>query len=103
MKAETPIQKCIKLIKEQRDRAQKEDAFLMFMAFEYCYLTLQNHLELEEQYYEFNENDIIFAIQEAYGHGRDEADDDLYNQVERSIKVILECIRNKKNKPLAFN
>jgi hypothetical protein len=39
-------------------------------------------LEIERQQH-------IWIIQEAYGHGRDEADDVLWRQVEHSIQVIL--------------
>jgi hypothetical protein len=46
----------------------------------------------------YTKDDVIFAIQEAYGHGRDEADDNLHEQVDESIRVILKCLDEKKNK-----
>ena len=46
----------------------------------------------------YTKDDVIFAIQEAYGHGRDEADDNLHEQVDESIRVILKCLDDKKNK-----
>jgi len=46
----------------------------------------------------YTKDDVIFAIQEAYGHGRDEADDILHEQVGESIRVILKCLDEKKNK-----
>ncbi len=46
----------------------------------------------------YTKDDVIFAIQEAYGHGRDEADDILHEQVDESIRVILKCLDEKKNK-----
>jgi len=46
----------------------------------------------------YTKDDVIFAIQEAYGHGRDEADDNLHEQVDESIRVILKCLDGKKNK-----
>ena len=46
----------------------------------------------------YTKDDVIFAIQEAYGHGRDEADDNLHEQVGESIRVILKCLDEKKNK-----
>jgi|688.fasta_scaffold01065_80 hypothetical protein len=45
----------------------------------------------------YSEKDIIWAIQEAYGHGRDEADDILYQQVEESIRVILKSLNKPNN------
>ena len=45
----------------------------------------------------YSEKDIIWAIQEAYGHGRDEADDILFQQVEESIRVILKSLNKKDN------
>ena len=45
----------------------------------------------------YSEKDIIWAIQEAYGHGRDEADDILYQQVEESIRVILKSLNKPDN------
>lgn len=44
----------------------------------------------------YTKEELIFAIQEAYGHGRDEADDLLFYQVEESIRVILKCIDDKR-------
>ena len=44
----------------------------------------------------YTKEELIFAIQEAYGHGRDEADDLLWHQVEESIRVILKCIEDKR-------
>lgn len=44
----------------------------------------------------YTKEELIFAIQEAYGHGRDEADDILWHQVEESIRVILKCIDDKR-------
>jgi hypothetical protein len=46
----------------------------------------------------YTKDDVIFAIQEAYGHGRDEADDNLHEQVGESIRVILKCLDEKKTK-----
>ena len=46
----------------------------------------------------YTKDDVIFAIQEAYGHGRDEADDNLHEQVDESIRVILKCLDEKKTK-----
>lgn len=92
----TPIQKCIKIIKEMRDLAKRDGDYFSLIAFEYCFLTLQNHLIDEVHYNNYNENDVIFAIQEAYGHRRDEADEDLHKQVEHSIQVILRTIKDKK-------
>ena len=46
----------------------------------------------------YTKEELIFAIQEAYGHGRDEADDLLYHQVEASIRVIIKSIENKRLK-----
>jgi hypothetical protein len=92
---ESPIQKCLKLIKLMRDKAMKEDVYHSFLALEYCYLTLQNHL-IDEDYYYFSENDLVWAVQEAYGHGRDEAEDVLHEQVEYSIQVILKTLKDKK-------
>jgi RNAse (barnase) inhibitor barstar len=46
----------------------------------------------------YTKDDVIFAIQEAYGHGRDEADDNLHEQVDESIRVILKYLDEKKNK-----
>jgi hypothetical protein len=43
----------------------------------------------------------VWAIQEAYGHGRDEADDILYHQVEESIRVITKYLQQPKL-PVAF-
>ena len=45
-------------------------------------------LEIEKQQH-------IWIIQEAYGHGRDEADDVLWNQVDHSIQVILKTFNPK--------
>jgi hypothetical protein len=43
----------------------------------------------------YTEDNMIWAIQEAYGHGRDEADDILWHQVEESIRVILKSLNKK--------
>jgi len=43
----------------------------------------------------YSEKDMIWAIQEAYGHGRDESDDVLWYQVEHSIQVILESLNKQ--------
>lgn len=40
----------------------------------------------------YTKEDLIFAIQEAYGHGRAEADDPLDDQIGESIKVIIKHI-----------
>ena len=94
MTVKTPIQKCLQIISEQRDLAKKADNYYMFLCFEHCNFILQQHL-IDENHY-FNENDVIFAIQAAYGHGRDESDDILHKQIEGSIKLILKCIKDKK-------
>ncbi len=46
--------------------------------------------------YKYREEDLVWAIQEAYGHGRDEADDILYHQVEESIRVITKYLQQPK-------
>lgn len=46
--------------------------------------------------YKYTEEDLVWAIQEAYGHGRDEADDILYHQVEESIRVITKYLQQPK-------
>lgn len=92
---ETPIQKCLKLIKQMRDKAIKEDAYHGFLAMEYCYLTLQNHL-IDEDHFYYNESDLIYAITQAYIHGRDEQDDVLHNHIDASVKVIMLELKNRK-------
>lgn len=57
---------------------------------------LQVWNECEQQERRYSEKDLIWAIQEAYGHGRDEADDVLYHQIVGSINVILESLNKKK-------
>jgi hypothetical protein len=43
----------------------------------------------------YTEEHLIWAIQEAYADGRDEADDVLYQQVEGSVKTILNYLKPK--------
>jgi hypothetical protein len=57
-------------------------------------LETKNFPETEE--IKYTKAELIFAIQEAYGHGRDEADDLLWHQVEESIRVIIKCIDEKR-------
>jgi hypothetical protein len=45
---------------------------------------------------DYSKEELIWAIQEAYGHGRDDSDSD--DQVEESIQSILAWLINKRNK-----
>lgn len=91
----TPLQKCLFKIIEQRDLAKKADNYYMFLCFEYCQFILQNHL-IDEDYFYYNENDLIYAITQAYIHGRDEQDDVLNNHIDASLKIIIKELKDKK-------
>ena len=65
---------------------------------EYCFNKGYNKAK---EKYKYTEEDLVWAIQEAYGHGRDEADDILYHQVEESIRVITKYLQQPKM-PVGF-
>ena len=73
------------------DFSNKYDDNLHYYSFVEGYTQCQEDMTDKK----YSEKDIIWAIQEAYGHGRDEADDILFQQVEESIRVILKSLNKQ--------
>jgi len=65
------------------------------IAKEIGYITGYNQAFEDTKEKKYTEAQLIWAIQEAYGDGRDEANDALSHQVEDSVKTILNYLKPK--------